>query len=304
MKPLNLLMKLRSPLYILAALLFSFVSCTKEVSNENGGNGPVSSDFYATVDGIQWNADSLQLIDASNGQISILGLSKTGAEIDMSVPEFKTGTYTLNAQSVPIAAYGNIFDPSGNIYLSNVGTAGGTITISSIDTISKMMSGSFQFTLTNPSDNISKTITKGIFFNIPYTGGTGGVVIPPSNSGDTLTALVDGIKFTSAVIEPTSQNGQLFIAGITSDGTRDLALIMPTGITPGTYNLDFATGMYIGAYTPSSTEALISQSNGTLTIISNDVTAKRIKGTFSFIASSLMDATTATITQGYFSVSY
>ena len=298
-------MKSRIPLYFLSAVLFLFVACTKELSRENkDGTGPSNSDFYATIDGKGWNADSLQLIDATSGAISILGLSKTGEQITISLPTFKTGTYQLNDQSMGIAAYGNLLDLSGNIYLSNFGTAGGTVTISIIDTINHLMSGSFQFTLVNPGDNSIKTITKGAFDLVPFIGGNGGNP-PPVNSGsDTLQAVIDGSNFFAAQVEPTAVSGQLFIGGISSDQTKSLALVMPVDVAPGVYNLDFASGIYLGAYTPGPTEELVSQSNGTMTIISNDASTRLIKGTFSFNASSLTDATSANITNGYFSVNY
>jgi hypothetical protein len=300
----NLLMKSRLPLYFLSAVLFLFVACTKELSRENkDGTGPANSDFYATIDGKLWNADSLQLIDATNGAISILGLSKTGEQITISLPTFKTGTYTLSDQSTSIAAYGNLLDLSGNIYLSNFGTAGGTVTISIIDTINHVMSGSFQFTLMNPGDNTIKTITKGVFDLVPYVGGSGANP-PPVTGSDTLQAVIDGTNFNAAQVEPAAMSGQLFIGGISSDQTKSLALVMPVDVTPGVYNLDFASGIYLGAYTPGPTEELVSQSNGTMTIISNDASTRRIKGTFSFKATSLTDATSANITQGYFSVNY
>jgi Family of unknown function (DUF6252) len=294
-------MKSRSSTFLLIAVLFSFFACTKEVSRENkDGTGPIMSDFYATIDGTLWNADSLQLIDASIGAISIVGVSKTGEQITMSLPTFKTGTYTLNAQSASIAAYGNL-SVSGNIYLSNFGTAGGTVTISLIDTINHLMSGSFDFTLASSSDNTTKTITKGVFDLVPYIGGS---VIPPGSLADTVSAVIDGINFNAAQVTISTTNGQLFIAGISSDAMMSLAVIMPVGITPGTYNLDFASGIYLGAYTPSPSVVLVSQSNGTLTIMSNDPVARRIKGTFSFKASSVTDTTSADVTQGYFSVNY
>src|SRR6202035_2002745 len=204
-------MKPRLSIFLLIAVLFSFFACTKEVSRESRDRtGPIMSNFYATIDGTLWNADSLQLIDASNGAISIVGVSKTGEQITMSLPTFKTGTYTLNAQSASIAAYGTL-SVSGTIYLSNFGTAGGTVTISLIDTINQLMSGSFEFTLTSSNDNTTKTITKGVFDLVPYIGGS---VTPPGSLADTLSAVIDGVDFTAAQVEVSTTNGQLFIAGI------------------------------------------------------------------------------------------
>lgn len=289
---------------LIAAALFLFVSCSKEVSKEDSHNAvPANGDFYATINGIQWSADSLQLVLVNNNGITISGLSKTGAEISMLLPEFKTGTYTLNAASLPFSFYVDVFGSLTDVYYSNSGSATGTVTISSIDTINHLVSGSFQFTLVNPSDNSKKTITGGVFSYVPYTGGSGNVT-PPSASKDTLQALADGNPFNPFQITTDASSGQLVIAGITSDGTT-MALLMPDNITPGSYSLDFGTGMYIGIFNPPGvTIGLVSQANGTLTIISHNTVTKRIIGTFSFIATPISSGTPVTITQGYFSVSY
>jgi hypothetical protein len=303
-------MKLRFTQILLTAILFSFISCTKEMSLENkNGTAPVNGDFYGTINGNQWSADSLQDVEADTSGMSILGLSKTGDVISMFLPQFKTGTYTLNAQSASYAVYANIVTSPSSEYLSNFGKAGGTITITSIDTTHKLISGNFQLTLINPADNTTKTITGGILAYVPYEGGGAVVITPPPAGGgnvDTLTATVNGNSFNGAVVESEKDtiSGQLLVAGISADGITDLALDMPMNIKAGTYNLDFNSGQYFGFYNPSPTVILVSMSNGTLTIISNDVVNRRIKGTFSFIGSASTTASTANVTQGYFSVSY
>jgi hypothetical protein len=303
-------MKLRFTQVLLTAVLFSFISCTKEMSLENkNGTAPVNGDFYATIDGLQWSADSLQDVEVDTAGVSILGLSKTGEVITMFLPQFKTGTYTLNAQSASYAVYANIVTNPNSEYLSNFGKAGGTITITSIDTVNKLISGNFQLTLVNPLDNTTKTITGGILAYVPYEGGSAIIITPPPTGGgnmDTLTALVNGNAFTGAVVETEKDtiSGQLLVAGISADGITDIALDMPMNIKAGTYSLDFNKGMYFGFYNPSASVILVSIANGSLTIISNDAVNRRIKGTFNFIGSTSTTASTANVTQGYFSVSY
>ncbi|HEY4965756.1 MAG TPA: DUF6252 family protein [Puia sp.] len=297
-------MKSLLPRNLLAAALFLFVSCSKEMSKELSHNVVITQgNFYATVDGNQWNADSLQLILVNNNGVTISGLSKTGAEISILIPEFKTGTYTLNASSLPFSFYVNVFGNLTDVYYSNSGSAAGTVTIASIDTLNHLVSGSFQFTLVNPSDNSTKSVTSGIFSYVPYSGGSGNST-PPPVSTDTLKANADGNPFSPFQITTNVASNQLVIAGITTDGTT-MALLMPANITIGSYNLDFGTGIYIGIYNPPGvTIGLVSQANGTLNIISHDVVAKRIIGTFSFIATPISSGTPVTITEGYFSVSY
>jgi Family of unknown function (DUF6252) len=289
---------------LLLLILISFGSCTKELSKENGGIKQVlNGDFYATIDGNQWNADSLQLASLSNNGFSIAGLSKTGEQITMLTPALAKGTYTLDVLSNSFAIYSNLLVNVNAIYISNSGATAGTITITTIDSVKHLVSGTFQFTLTNPTDNSQKSITGGVFNNVPFSVDTSGGTLPVVT--DTLQALVDGNQFNSGqVVVSNLSGGTLYIAGISYQGVQDIALAMPSAVTPGTYDMDFATGIYYGVYNPNSTTTLLSQMNGTLTVISNNTTTRRIIGNFNFIASPLSGASLSTITAGYFSVSY
>lgn len=302
-------MKSRFRSCLVSLILLAFIGCSKEMSNETGkGTAPGAGDFYATIGGNLWNADSIQLVLVSTDGASINGLSKTGEQISMLLPVFKVGTYALNAQSVSYALYGNVLTNVSNVYVSNSGTAGGSVTISSIDTINHLVSGSFEFTLANPADNSTKSITKGVFDYVPYTADTGVVLGPPPTGGlkDTVQATIDGNKFFASDVEAsvtgTAPTQQLLIAGFY--GTQDVGLYLPPAITPGTYNLDFAGGQYIGIYNPDPATTLLSQSGGTVTIISNNTTTKRIQGTFSFTATPMGSGTPANLTLGYFAVNY
>jgi hypothetical protein len=308
----NLLMKSFFRFCLPALVLFSIFSCTKEVSQETNNKTETKQNFYCSIDGTPWNADSLELVLLNSNGASINGLSKTGEQISMVLPDFKIGTYTLSPSSVPYAVYANLLNNIANVFVSNVAQAGGTITITAIDSVNQLLTGTFQFTLTNPIDNSTKIISKGVFDHIPYTGDGGGVINPPPPGADkdTLTAVVDGSSFDAAQVEatlansPTGGPAQLLISGIAANGTQDIALLMPASVASGTYDLDFTAGNYIGIYYPSQAVTLVSISNGTLTIISNDTVTKRIKGTFNFTATPFTSGTPANITQGYFAVSY
>ena len=235
-------MKLRLRFFLLTLILFAFIACTKEMSKEgNNSTGPGAGDFYATIGGKLWNADSLQLVLVSSNGVSINGISKTGDQISILLPAFKTGTYTLGAQSSSYALYANLLNRNANVYVSNAGAAGGTVTISSIDTVNRVVSGSFQFTLTNPADNSTETVAKGVFDYVPYTAGIVGVVPPPGAPKDTMEVTVDGNKFFASDVEISDSAGQMLIAGFS--GTQDVGLFFPSDITAGTYNLDFTTGV-------------------------------------------------------------
>jgi Family of unknown function (DUF6252) len=279
----------------------SFISCSKELSNEEG-NAPAASGFYATLEGNLWNADSLQSLFQINGGLSINGLSKTGDQISIVLSTFNTGVFTLGASSDSYAFYTNILTPVEVDYYSNVGSAGGTVTITSIDTINHLISGSFTLTLVNPDKSTSITITSGVLNSVPYTGN--GVIIPPGNSTDTLKALVGGNKFNAAQVIAQTASGQIVITGISNDGMQYLELSMPETVNPGTYDLDFATGTYGAVYYTDVSNPLISNMNGQLSITSNNTATKTIQGTFYFNATSLDNSTVLAINSGYFNVKY
>jgi hypothetical protein len=299
-------MKSSRPCYIILALIFSFISCTKEVSREQGTTPvvPGSGNFTATINGTAWSADSLQLAVVASGVLNITGLAKTGEQISIILSSFKTGTYTLNTTSPGYALYINLNDTQNNVYLSNVSVTSGTVVITAIDTIAKVISGTFSFTVTDPVSNATKTITNGVFNNVPYESGS---TIPTGPMlSDTVLATIDNIKFNAAQVINTNNSGELDITGISANGTQVIDLLMPADIIAGTYTLDFNTGKYIGVYTNGINSVLISYENsGTLTILSNNGTTGRIIGTFSFVGTSLSDMTAKSdITKGYFSVSY
>jgi molybdopterin-binding protein len=278
------------------------VSCSKELSKEEG-NSPAASSFYATLEGKLWNADSLQSLFQINGGLSINGLSKTGDQISIVLSTFNTGVFTLGASADSYAFYTNILAPVEVDYYSNVGSAGGTVTITSIDSINHLISGTFTLTLVNPGDNSSKTITSGVLNSVPYTG-SGVIIPPPGNSTDTLKALVGGNKFDAAQVQVQTTSGQIIISGISNSGVQNLLLSMPDTVAAGTYDLDFTLGEYAAVYYTDVSNPLVSNANGTLVIISNNTATRTIIGTFSFNASSMDNSINLAITSGYFDVKY
>jgi hypothetical protein len=89
-------MKSRLPLSLFAVFAFFCLPVTRKPARRTDGAVPVGGDFYATIDGNQWNADSVQQILVSSDGVTITGTSKTGAQISMILPEFKT----VHSQSI------------------------------------------------------------------------------------------------------------------------------------------------------------------------------------------------------------
>jgi hypothetical protein len=136
----------------------------------------------------------------------------------------------------------------------------------------------------------------------PVNGGGDSTV---TKLGDTITATINGSSWAAQSIAAVDTAGELVIEGSLSNNTQSVALIMPFNISPGTYALDFSGGTFIGAYSPDPNTYLVSQNNGSITIIEDNISTRHIRGSFSFNASSLTGGTqTAQITNGYFSVNF
>jgi len=81
---------------------------------------------------------------------------------------------------------------------------------------------------------------------------------------------------------------------------------MPLATTAGTYSLSFFGLTYIGLYNPSPTASMYSDS-GSLIILENNTTTKRLRGNFNFVAKTMPGGPVladVNITEGYFSVTY
>src|SRR5204863_2298494 len=104
-------------------------------------------------------------------------------------------TYTLDINSATNAGAYSL-NSTSNAFTTNQGStpaqSGGTLTISSIDTTNKKMTGTFSFKAYRSIDSMQKDITEGVFTNISYT-----TTLPPPSSTDTFRVQVDGTAFTA-----------------------------------------------------------------------------------------------------------
>src|SRR5665213_1638179 len=308
-------MKLHPVLFLFAPLVFLWGSCTKELSRENPLPAQDSVNFYAVIDGIPWQGDSLRQVNISDsGIISITGIGKNQDEISMVLPAFRQGVYAVNSQTPAYAQYNSLKEGfAAEIYLTNTisdeSKAGGTVSITDIDTVNKTISGTFQFKAYQESNTTTKTVTAGFFNQLPYSG-SGSVINPEGPPGggvsttDTLSASINDTAWAADQVLAASQNGVLIVSGSSADGSRLVAMYMPAAVTPGNYTLNYSSGTYFAAYDPDPNTILVAQANGTLKITENDTRNKHVTGTFSFVGASLTSGVTASITNGYFSCNY
>ncbi|TGD59857.1 DUF6252 family protein [Flavobacterium humi] len=311
-------------------LLFAtafFSSCTTEIEPYEGtipgANNPSNPSnpsspavFKADFDGQTFTANTIQAI-VNSDYVAITGIKSSGEFFQITIPGATVGTYTLDMTNSSSMPFGLIYSAgSGNIpYLAaddDTGDFAGfanytdtaQIVISSIDTTNKKISGTFKFTGVRFASGSSTTIetkvfTNGVFTNLSYAAD---VVAP---TGNTFTAKLDGVDFVPTNITGVRTSGLIAITGRRGN-IENIGLAIPDTATAGsTYTFTELDSTVRGQYILDGTATGIFGGAGTMTIISHDTTTKRIKGTFSFTASTMMPPiVTHQITAGTFDVTY
>ena len=302
---MKLLLKL---LPIVLSILF--VSCQKEISFEPGQNGPgggVIGVLKMKVNGKQWVADRAAGGSLMAGFINISGISKDGKTFTVTLSDTVARTYILSNEITSLdSAHGAAYSDSMNFSNFSWGTvqgddtsqAGGWIHITKIDKAKKTMTGTFQMKMFREMDASTVMITEGVFTDLSYA-----TSLPPASTTDTFRVKISGTSWAPASISAVNSNGTLAIVANENPMNRTVAVMMPPGITTGSYTFDILGGQYIGMYNPNTTTALGSTS-GTLTILEHNLSTKRIRGNFNFVAEPILGGTSVNLTEGYFSVRY
>lgn len=156
---------------LLLVLCAIFSSCQKEFEDSN--NAPINTtvDFKAKINGVQFIAAiSGAVRRGSDSVISISGKSNDGQIIAFTLADSGVHVYTLGINStVNFCGYE---DNNGLAFSSNEGInpgdSGGNIAIISIDSVKKLMSGTFNLKVFRQIDRTQRIITEGIFNNISY----------------------------------------------------------------------------------------------------------------------------------------
>lgn len=303
MKSLNLLL-------IFAVLISLFIGCGKELSEENGNQpgapGQVTGDFRAKINGEQWVANKVANASRMSGFISLGGLSTQGRLLTITLTDSGAKTYTLNSNSLNFAAYVDSTETNTNSYTTNQSDqdslAGGTLTISRIDTVNKTISGTFAFKVYRLQDNKKKIFTEGIFTNLSY-----GTVMPPGSDRDTFRVKLNDVAWTSASLTVINSFGMINISSTDAGNTKNVGLSLSETITVGN---SYTWGMFdnIAVYNPTTTipATPYNGNGGNLTILEHNTTTHRIRGTFNFVAKTFPIPIPPDInfTEGYFSVKY
>jgi hypothetical protein len=291
-----------------------FSSCQKEVDPSiiaNPNPPGATGNLKAKIDGTQWVANSAEGASRMLGLISIGGRSTDRKYLSITLTDSGVHNYTLDNMSMNAASYIDSNLANAVNFTTNQGMgpgdAGGLVNITSIDVANKRISGTFSFRVFRQMDGAQRTLTEGSFTNLPYT-----TTLPPGASTDTFKVKIAGTLWVPPTVLGSKTPAvppltpQIVVTGTSADGTKSVGIFMPGGITPGNYTFDLFGATYIGLYNPD-TDPSHSQGSmsGTLTILSNNTTTRRIRGNFNFHAEALLNPLLNTeLTEGYFSVSY
>lgn len=289
---------------IVTAVIFS--ACQQEYDPFEGTPSPVTGDFRAKIDGVQFIADSSAGASKIGGVIVITGNDNAGKRIILRVADSGVHQYSFNRESMDnVAAYMESRSANSNAFATNqfeTGDIYGTLNITSIDTATKKMSGVFSVRVRRMMDNAEKTITEGVFNNLSYA------TQPPAPSGtDTFRVKINGTPFTYNLLSAVKTFGMIGISAADANGpmaTPSVGVTVPDVVVPGRYEFDIF--QYVGQYNPNASTYMTADT-GSVTILEHNLTTKRIRGTFQFLADTAFSGPPASnilLTDGYFSVKY
>lgn len=313
--PLNLITKIMKKIKLLSVIMVLFaaaglISCeTEQLDNDlltgqpNGGNnnnGPAS--FRVDFSNQTYVASTAQA-QVQGTTMAIIGLRGTSGEsVALTIPGgIAAGTYNAATMMYVPSATATAFYSNTNV---QTGVSNGSVTITSINTTAKTVSGTFSFTghYSNPTENLpTVAFTNGSFTNVPYTGtipGGGGPGTDPGPQVESYKATIGGEAVDFGTTLTNDSMGMLQLMG--TEGSRTVQLVVNSNITPGTYSL--------GAGIPSAMVTIGTDmymaTSGSIVIQSN--TGGWIKGTFEFQAANPTNptGTPINVTAGSFNLEY
>ena len=288
------MLKAKSQLIVLF-LITLLASCTYEpvdgrVEPDPDGGNVNSGVFKADFSGQTWTAKETQAIISGNF-IEISAIDSKGNSFGFLIEGNAAGTYAAN---VNIVAY----TPAGTEYGywaindDNPTENTGSVIITSINTQTKTISGTFQFKgYWSDSDAPKAAIqfTKGVFTDIPY--------ITQEETADVFTAKVGSTNFVATDILTAEINNFITIGALDAN-QNNLSIAIKSSLGIGSYTIVNTVGADVqGYYEDINDEYKAVSGNITITSKTND----RIKGTFQFTTNGTIPFI---VSQGNFDVEY
>ncbi|QQL49566.1 DUF6252 family protein [Mucilaginibacter ginkgonis] len=178
--------------FIFLASAAIFQSCTKTTVTATVGNPNIK--LQAVIDGVTWaptDTISTTVAFSAAAKTKVFNCVATVAQkrVNLAVrinnnsntPGFNIGTYTVdNTSNVVTQLFLQQKDASGNyafIQRGNVSPGDGTIVVTAVDSVAKVITGTFNFVTrkvnTDASGNITSVdvsnVASGVFNKLPYT---------------------------------------------------------------------------------------------------------------------------------------
>ena len=204
--------------------------------DQGGGSTPITDEFFAKVDGVNFDAESVTTslnTVAGVSVVKIVAVNELGEIIRIDIPEdLGIGTFAMEPLSDGTKLIG-LFNPAtvGENLTSNPGT----INITRFNVFTGIIEATFEFTATDPlgQDPSIAEITEGSF-KVDY-------ISSPGDTVTSFTAFIDGEFFgpDSIFVGETIFNGlsRFNITAIISDTGQKMGLFFPTDIEIGTYEM-------------------------------------------------------------------
>jgi|GEM_PF-5875313 len=275
---------------LLFVVIFNGCKKKEDVVLYNGG-------ITAFVDGEEWASYSNKTLCATvNGQTTITGTGADGSTILITlngvIEEF--GVYDLSSSGDGTAYY---IVPDQPAWSSDLPANGGIFIINKIDTLKKIMSGTFYFYAYRQSDQSLVHISNGEFYDINY-----GIAAPgQSLNPNSLSVKIDGTLF-----KPDYFIGSLFgdliaFAAFDTHGPSSVQFNLPSSIVNGNYTLS-GYSRYRSYYMDGNSGYF---GLGNITITNHNKKDKKIEGRFEFSTMATSAHTKSyALTDGSFSIRY
>lgn len=267
-----------------------------------GGNnsGPDSSPvMFGLVNSTNWRSANPRAV-LTETSLKVYGTSANGQTIILNINSGEVGEFVVSEYNGNYAEFIPNMSAGATRYSTlNSENGSGLLRVSSIDEEAKTVSGTFSFKAYRTTDNTFRTVSDGSFSNVPYQFFS---VSDTSSFQNIFLFRESDYNWTTETITAERNDTALFIIGECSrtEAWQSITLWMSPTISAGVHYIT-PTGPVYAKFQQGFYE--YPAVNGSVTIISNSSTEKKIKGTFFF---NYLDNNnqTQSITDGQFEVLY
>jgi hypothetical protein len=304
---------LKYPIWFFVLLIA--VSCNDD--DDNGGpSATPSASFSGTLTDVTTGAETEWSATAVSAELGFFGeltiTANEGSDIlQIKIPSFEVRQYAISideeygdenffaditSTDTTLYSYEFTINSQGNPEVNG----GGSIGITSIDTVAKRFDGNIPglvfYNMQDTTGNDRFILQNATLTNIPYTEETFDI----GGGDDELSLSVDGAALTFPNLFSTSAFGNLSITGSAAMGFPSFTLGLPTNLSAGTYGFGSQPGLSATYVASASGTDSYTMTSGSLVVTSN--ANDRIEGTFSGTATSASGS--VSITNGAFSAEY